>query len=132
MPGAPWTATTEPIAAGLLPVIIGRLSRRYPRLAIYVSQSPIAMLRQSVPQYADLREVDLVFGPLVRRAADDDLETELLFKEDLHVAAHIRHPCQRRRKVTLADLVHEPWCLPALDSLVGQRCIEAFRSSGLM
>jgi hypothetical protein len=70
MPGAPWTATTEPIAAGLLPVVIRRLSRRYPRLSIYVSQSPIAMLQQNVPQYADdqrERKVDLVFGPVVRR-----------------------------------------------------------------
>jgi DNA-binding transcriptional LysR family regulator len=64
-------------------------------------------------------------------AANDDLETELLFGEELHVAAHIRHPCQRRRKVTLAVMVHEPWCLPALDSLVGQRRIEAFPLSGL-
>jgi DNA-binding transcriptional LysR family regulator len=77
MPGAPWTANTEPIAAGLLPVAIRRLSRRYPRLAIYVSQSPIAMPQQSIPQFANLRErkVDLVFGPVVRRAADDDRET---------------------------------------------------------
>jgi DNA-binding transcriptional LysR family regulator len=126
-------ATSEPMAAGPLPVVIGRLSRHHPRLAIYVSQSPIAMLQQIVPQYADLRErkVDLVFGPVVRRAADDDLETEILFEDDLHVVAHVRHPCQRRRRVTLGDLVDEPWCLPALDSLVGLRCVEAFRLSGL-
>jgi DNA-binding transcriptional LysR family regulator len=126
-------ATTEPIAAGLLPVVIGRLSRRYPRLSIYVTQSPIAMLQQSIPQYADLRErkVDLVFGPVVRRVADDDLTTEILFEEKMHVVAHARHPCQRRRRITLADLVDQPWCLPPLDSLLGQRCIEAFRLSGL-
>src|SRR5262249_23490647 len=125
-------ATTEPIAAGLLPIVIGRVSRRYPRLSIYVTQSPIAMLQQSVPQYADLRErnVDLVFGPVVRHMADDDLETEMLFGEDMHVVAHVHHPCQRR-KVRLADLIDQPWCLPALDSLLGLRCIEAFRLSGL-
>ena len=126
-------ATTEPIAAGLLPVVVGTLSRRYPRLSIYVTQSPIAMLQQSVPQYADLRErrVDLVLGPVVRRVADDDLETEILFGEDMHVVAHVRHSRQRRRRVTLADLVDQPWCLPPLDSLLGLRCMEAFRSSGL-
>jgi len=125
-------ATSEPIAAGLLPVVIGQLSRRYPRLSIYVTQSPIAMLQQSAPQYADLRErkVDLVLGPVVRRVADDDLETQLLFGENLHVVAQARNPCNRRRTVTLADLIDQPWCLPALDSLVGMRCVEAFRASG--
>ena len=126
-------ATTEPIAAGILPVVIGRLCRRYPRLSIYVTQSPIAMLQQSVPQYADLRErkVDLVFGPVVRRVADDDLTTEILFGENMHVVAHARHPCQRRSRIALADLTDQPWCLPPLDSLLGLRCMEAFRSSGL-
>jgi hypothetical protein len=32
------------------------------------------------------------------RVADDDLETEVLFGEGLHVAAHVRHPCWRRRR----------------------------------
>ena len=126
-------ATSEPIAAGLLPIVIGRLSRRYPRVSIYVTQSPIAMLHHRVPQYGELRErnVDLVFGPVVRRLADDDLETEILFEEDLHVVAQARNACSQRRKITLADLIDHPWCLPALDSLVGMRCVEAFRASGL-
>src|SRR5262249_521623 len=123
-------ATREPIAAGILPVVIGRLSRRYPRLSIYVTQSPIAMLQQSVPQYADLRErkVDLVFGPVVKRVADDDLTTEILFRQNIHVVAHARHPCPPPTRITLTD---RPWCLPPLASLLGLRCMEAFRSNGL-
>ena len=125
-------ATSEPIAAGPLPLVIGKLSRRYPRISIHVIQSPIASLQHSAPQYADLRErnVDLVFGPVVRRTADDDLAIEILFEDDLVVAAHIRHPCHRGRR-RLADVADQPWCLPALNSLVGLRCVEAFRTSGL-
>jgi DNA-binding transcriptional LysR family regulator len=126
-------ATSEPIAAGILPLVIGRLSRRYPQISIHVTQAPIAGLHHRVPQYADLRErnVDLVFGPVVKQLADDDLETEVLFGEELHVVVHARHPCNRRRVIALADVVDQPWCLPALDSLVGMRCIEAFRAAGL-
>jgi DNA-binding transcriptional LysR family regulator len=102
-------------------------------VSIYVTQSPIAMLQHRVPQYVELRErnVDLVFGPIVRRLADDDLETEILFREDLLVVTGSQNACNRRRRHALADLIDQPWCLPPLDSLVGMRCVEAFRASGL-
>lgn len=98
-----------------------------------MTQSPIAVLQHGVRQYGELRErnVDLVFGPIVKGLADDDLQTEVLFEEDLHVVAQARNPCSRRRKITLADLIDQPWCLPALDSSVGMRCVEAFRANGL-
>ena len=126
-------AASEPIAAGVLPIVIGRLSQLYPRLSIYVTQSPIAMLQQRIPQYADLRErnVDLVFGPVVARVADDGLATEILFDDHLLVAAGARSTCHRRRKLTLGDVIDRSWCLPPLDSLVGMRCAEAFRAEGL-
>jgi hypothetical protein len=91
------------------------------------------MLQHRVPQYVELRErnVDLVFGPIVRRLADDDLETEILFREDLLVVTGSQNACNRRRRHALADLIDQPWCLPPLDSLVGMRCVEAFRASGL-
>jgi DNA-binding transcriptional LysR family regulator len=126
-------ATSEPIAAGVLPLVIGRLSQRYPRLSIYVTQTPIAMLQQRIPQYTDLRDrnVDLVFGPVVARGPDEGLVTEILFDDHLLVAAGARDGLLRRRKLTLADVIDRGWCLPPLDSLVGMRCAEAFRAAGL-
>jgi DNA-binding transcriptional LysR family regulator len=126
-------AATEPIASGLLPIVIARLTRQYPRISIYMTQSPIAVLERRTPQYRDLRErnVDLVLGPFVRPFAEDDLEAELLFEEKPTVVAGMHSKWARRRKVELADLIDEPWCMAPPDTLVGSRCVEAFRASGL-
>ena len=126
-------AVTEPIAAGVLPVIVARIAQRYPRISIYVAQSPVAVLEHRTPQYRDLRErnVDLVLGPIVRPFAEDDLQAEPLFEDKTVVAAGLRSRWARRRRVELAELIDEPWCMPPPDTLVGARCVEAFRASGL-
>lgn len=125
--------TSEPMAAGLLPTAVDEFSRRHPLVSIFVTQAAVGMLQIHQPQYQDLRErnVDLIVGPIVASAIGRDLETEILFEENLLVAAGSRSPWVRRRKITLRDLIDEPWCLPALDTPVGARCIEAFRASGL-
>jgi DNA-binding transcriptional LysR family regulator len=126
-------AATEPIASGLLPIVVARLTRQYPRISIYMTQSPIAVLERRTPQYRDLRErnVDLVLGPFVRPFAEDDLEAELLFEEKPTVVAGMHSKWARRPKVELADLIDETWCMAPPDTLVGSRCVEAFRASGL-
>jgi DNA-binding transcriptional LysR family regulator len=126
-------AVTEPIAAGVLPIIVGRIARQYPRISIYVAQSPVAVLEHRTPQYRDLRErnVDLVLGPFEKPFAEDGLEAELLFEEKPVVVAGIRSRWARRRKVALADLEDERWCTPPPDTLVGARFVEAFHAVGL-
>jgi DNA-binding transcriptional LysR family regulator len=123
-------SASDPIVAGLLSIVIARLSRQFPRISLYVKSTPIAVLQQRTPYYRDLREreVDLVVGPIVHDAEADDLAVEFLFDESLHVAASLNNPFARRRRVALADLLDEPWCLPPLDSLVGVRCVESFRA----
>ena len=58
---------TEPIVAGLLPVVIGRLSHQHPRLVFQVLQ----ML--STPLYDELRQrrVDLILGRILNPLSDD-------------------------------------------------------------
>ena len=126
-------ATSEPMAAGMLPFVIDRLSRRSPRLSIFVTQMPIGILQYRTPQYRELREreVDLVLGPVVKPFAEDDLKAENLFDDRLVVAAGSRNRWAGRRTIALADLIDEPWCLPPPNSPVGSRCVEAFRASGL-
>jgi len=126
-------AATEPIAAGVLPIIAARITRQFPRITIYMTQSPVAFMESHAPQYRDLRErnVDLILAPIIRPLPGDDLEPELLFEERLLVVADVRSPWLRRRKVTLSDLADEPWCLPHPDTLVGARCVEAFGACGL-
>jgi DNA-binding transcriptional LysR family regulator len=119
--------STQAIAAGLLTAILDRLSAQRTRLAFHVKLGDAAMLH-----HHDLRErhVDLLFGRVVELKGDD-LNVEVLFEDRLYVVASADNPWTRRRKVTLKDLVQEPWALPPADSYVGGLIVDAFRASGL-
>ena len=81
--------TTEAMTAGLVPAVIDRLARRYPRIVFTVTPAPTIAL-----QYHDLRErrVDLVLGRMASRIADDDLNAEVLFNEQAsHVLVEARN-----------------------------------------
>ncbi len=125
-------AAPDPIAAGLLPVVVAQLSDRYPRMSIYVTQGPIAALDHHMPQYSVLRDrkVDFVLGQLVEEHSAD-LRMERLFDDYVTVVAGMRSKWARRRKIALADLLDEPWCLPPADSIAGVRCRKVFYDSGL-
>lgn len=126
-------AASVPMAAGILPEIVGRLSRRYPRIAISAREMAIGALHFQIPQYRELRErgVDLVFGPVIRPSEEDDLETEILFGDALVVATGKQNRWVRRKAVKLQDLADQPWCLPPSDSAAGLRCMAAFRANGM-
>jgi DNA-binding transcriptional LysR family regulator len=125
-------AASETITAGLLPIIIDRLSRRYPRMSIYIMQTPIASLDQHRLQYSALRDrnVDLVLGPIVEPRGPD-LQVEHLFDDLNTVVAGTRSPWVRRRKIELASLLDEPWCLPPADTIAGAHCRQIFYVNGL-
>lgn len=124
-------AASVPMAAGILPEIVGRLSRRYPRISITAHELPIGALQLQTPLHRELRDrlVDLVFGPVVR--PDSDLETEILFGDSLIIATGKQNRWNRRKAVKLQDLADEPWCLPPPDSPAGLRCAAAFRAHGM-
>jgi DNA-binding transcriptional LysR family regulator len=120
--------TTEPMAAGLVPAVVDRLSRQYPRLVINVLQAATTPL-----QYSALRErkVDLILGRMVTAIPDDDLNLEILFMDPFRVVAGANNRWARRRKVVLADLAEEAWTLPQRDGWIGPAVVEALRASGL-
>jgi DNA-binding transcriptional LysR family regulator len=126
-------AASVPMAAGILPAIIGHLSGRYPRISIHAREILLGSQPIESPVYRELREraVDLVFGPIVRRREDDDLRTELLFGDPLVVATGRQNRSIRQKNSRLEQLMDEPWCLPPPDSVAGARCIAAFRAHGL-
>jgi DNA-binding transcriptional LysR family regulator len=126
-------AASIPMAAGILPVIVGRLSKQHPRISIHAREVPLGSLQFQTPPYRELRDrsVDLVLGPIMRSLADDDLETDYLFGDPAIVSTGKQNRWTRRRSITLQDLADERWCLPPPDSVAGLRCVEAFRSHGL-
>jgi len=126
-------AASISMAAGILPVIVGRLSQRFPRISILAREVPIASLQFHERPYRELREraVDLVLGQIIGPPAAEDLKIETLFGDPLVVATGTQNRLVGRRGVALRDLVDERWCLPPSDSLAGSRCVEAFHANGM-
>jgi DNA-binding transcriptional LysR family regulator len=118
----------EPMLMGLLPVVLDRLSRQFPRIAFHVVPG-----RTAFEQYRDLRErrLDLIIGRVVRFEKEEDLNTEILFNESLHVVAGTQNRWVRRRSVQLAELANEPWILPGQAGVVWPAITEAFRANGV-
>ena len=116
-----------PVMAGLLPTIIERFSRQFPRVVVYVTQANIGTL-----QFRELRErsIDLLLGR-IPSPLPKDLEAEILCDEQLNVVAGAQSRWARRRTVALRDLINEPWTLPPFDSFIGSLVVEAFHASGL-
>jgi len=71
-----------------------------------------------------------VVGPIVKLITEDDLEAKTGVRGQLGHAAGVQNPWVRRRKIELADLIDEPWCMPPPDSTVGSRCVGAVRNEG--
>jgi DNA-binding transcriptional LysR family regulator len=120
----------ESLSAATLPLIIERFSRQYPGVVMDVEAID---LRSYVPKLRD-RTFDLV---LTRRGlpADDesvdDLNIEVLFDDELVVAAGMQTRWARRRKIDLAELVDERWILTAPGTWNYRVLAEAFRARGL-
>jgi DNA-binding transcriptional LysR family regulator len=114
--------------AGLLPAIIERFARELPRAVVHVLPENIA-----VQQYDNLRDrkVELVLGRLPETMSEPDLVAEPLFDEPNVVVAGSESRWAKRRKLTLGDLIGEPWVLAQPGSLARSLHDEVFRRSGL-
>jgi len=114
--------------AGLLPAIMERFSQDFPRAVVHVLPENIA-----VQQYDNLRDrkVELIFGRLPTTMTEPDLVAETLFDEPNVVVAGSESRWARRRNLTLADLIGEPWVLAQPGSLARSLHDEVFRKSSL-
>ncbi len=120
--------SSESIAAGLLPVVIDRFSRQYPRVQLNVAQALFTTMH-----YRELRErsVDLLLGRIPAPFVEDDLDADVLFNDQVVVVAARQTRWARARRLKLADLAGEPWILPPPDTLPGSLTADLFRASGL-
>jgi DNA-binding transcriptional LysR family regulator len=118
--------STEPMLAGLGVAVMERLWRQYPRIDFRVVEADSAtLLNRELPE----RRIELALVPLVAPAIGDGLEATVLFQDRLRLVVGAKSRWARRRKVTLADLMDEPWCLAS--SSVGSLAADAVRASGL-
>jgi DNA-binding transcriptional LysR family regulator len=77
------------------------------------------------------RKLDFVIGRVPSSIFGEDLTSEFLFDERLHVVAGVTSPWARRRRITLAELCGEPWLMPDSDNIAMALISEGFRSAGL-
>jgi DNA-binding transcriptional LysR family regulator len=117
--------TTDPVSVAIVSPCIDRLSRKYPRMSFHVVAGDTAGLYREVME----RNVELaicrMIGPL-----PDDLSAEVLFHDSLAVLTSARNRLARRRKLTLAELVNEPWVQLPEESLFGSMVVDVFRAAG--
>jgi DNA-binding transcriptional LysR family regulator len=120
-------ACPEFLAAGLIPDAIDGFTRLYPEIVCRVVD-----LDSTTLEYRQLHErsVDLIIARIPYAFADDDLNIEHLCDDSHFVVAGAKSPWVNRRNVILADLVDEPWIVPA-SLVVNEVLQEAFEAQGL-
>ena len=118
--------TTEPMAA-ILSAAIERLSRRYPLMVFHVTVGDTGILLRDLRD----RNLDLAITRMVATDAESDIEVETLFHDRLAVIAGQTNPLTTRRKLTLHELINEPWTLPPPDNFLSRFIAESFLVRGL-
>jgi DNA-binding transcriptional LysR family regulator len=117
--------TTEPVGVAMVMPCIDLLSRKYPGILFHVVAGDTARLyRELIERNVELA-ISRMIGPL-----PDDLAAEVLLHDSLAVMTSAKNPLTRRRKLTLAELINEPWALLPSDSLFGAIVDDAFRAGG--
>jgi DNA-binding transcriptional LysR family regulator len=119
--------TSDP-AAVVVSEIINALSRRYPRITyqILIDEPTTAMrnLRE--------RKTDVLVTRWIATGDDDDMKAEILYEAPLVVMTDHRHRLLRRKPISLADLMNEPWIHSPPDSLIGRLVKAIFGRNKLM
>jgi DNA-binding transcriptional LysR family regulator len=125
-------AATEPMAAGILPRVIERLSQQYPRIKLHVMEAA----EQGQMEFPELRErradarLTLLIRPLGSELAKE-YDAEILRYDRICLATGLPNPLTRRRSLDIADLLDEPWIVPLASTPGGAAILEAFRARGL-
>lgn len=121
----------ESISAATLPAIIRKFNSQYPRVVLDIDDID---LRTYPPK---LREsgYDLILTRIRRPGAQseplNDLNVEILFDDELVVAAGSQTHWSHRRKVDLAELINEKWILSAPNTWNYIVLAEAFSARGV-
>lgn len=122
----------ESIAAATLPLIIERFSRQYPDVVLDVDDLPLRIFPPDLREHGyDLVVTRLRGRPLAELQALDDLTVEVLFNDQLVLAAGAHTRWGRRRKIDLAELVGARWILAGPETWNYAVVAEAFRAQEL-
>jgi len=122
----------ESIAAAILPPAVQSFYERHPNIILDVEQ--VATPTFEFPQLRE-RRLDLVLARLVRPpsedGADDELDVEILFTDEIVVAAGANSPWAQRSSLDIAELIDEPWLLTAPGTWNYKVIMDAFSAKDL-
>jgi DNA-binding transcriptional LysR family regulator len=118
--------TTEPVLTAIAAPVINGLCRKHPQMNFHIVAGDTASLYQDVAN----RNIELAICRMIGRLPDD-AEAEVLFRDSVTIMTAASNPLTRRRNLTLADLMQEPWLLFPYDSFFGSMIGEIFRKNGV-
>jgi len=124
-------ACAESIAAGILPSVIERFVKRYPRVRLNVFQTT-----PHLTGFHALHErtADAVFTLMPKPFEEDlgeRLQAEVLFHDRVCLAAGADSAWARRRKIRPAELADAAIVSPASDTPGGAAVVDALRAAGV-
>jgi LysR family hydrogen peroxide-inducible transcriptional activator len=105
------------IAPYLLPQLLKRFLREYPQTEVTVSENLTEYTIRAC------LEGDVDVGILALPIADEQLEVEPLWTEELLLAMTVGHPLASRRKVTMQDVSRERFVLLSETHCLGQQVL---------
>jgi DNA-binding transcriptional LysR family regulator len=127
--GAVRIGCAESLFSAILAPVIERFSHQYPRVRLHVQDLLTATL--DLPELRE-RSLDVVLARLARpNSKDEDMNVEILFNDEMVLAAGMQSRWAHRHKIDLAELVNEPWILTRPGSWNYTTMAEAFRTHGL-
>jgi DNA-binding transcriptional LysR family regulator len=119
---------TETLAAGFVSAVIDRLSREYPRLSFQLIPGDGATL---ITRELHQRTLELVVAATSGLSLEPAVDVAIVFNDQFVVMSGSESKWTRRRKLTLADVIEEPWVLPPPDSVPGRHISQVFRAKDL-
>jgi DNA-binding transcriptional LysR family regulator len=122
----------DSIAGAILAPLAREFCRDFPEVSLTIDSVPTPTLE--VPELR-ARELDVVLARLSRPWVDDprgdDLNIEILFNDEVVIAAGASSRWARRRKLELADLHDASWIGASRQTLTTSLMGQTFRAAGL-
>jgi DNA-binding transcriptional LysR family regulator len=122
----------DSIAGAILAPLAASICRDYPGITLTIE--PFPKPASDVPQLR-ARELDLVLLRWTKRHADDpfagDFNVEILFDDEIVIAAGAKSRWARKRDLALVDLQDALWVGVSSQTLTTKQTEQAFRAAGL-
>ncbi len=115
-------------SARLLPHVIKNIHEQRPNVSIVVREGTNDILMPMLQS----GELDMIIGRLAEYRYRDSFTQEVLYREEIIIAARKNHSLMKRRKLALKDLSQSDWILPPTQTTLRRQIDKEFFDSGLV